>query len=336
MTTRFQALDLIRGVAAVVVLLYHMQVPFFDHGYLAVDLFFALSGFVICHSYEQRLQAGQLSLQGFARERLIRLYPMMALGVLMSTTLIPFRILHGGVAAVARQLLLIPDFSGVTGIELYPLLGVQWSLLSEALGNTVHVLALPWLSMRRLVVFSVISLLLLAMTDYLFGGLFAGWGPKNFLGGFVRLAFSYSAGMIIYRLYRSERIPRFTVPWWGPVLAAPLLIVAATINWKADLFVVLLFPPLIWCAIHNPPPARWARLADEAGATSYPLYATHYPLLRVANAVMADGKGMVVGPWLPVALGAIIASALIGKFVDTPLRKWLKSLGARPVVVEPA
>jgi peptidoglycan/LPS O-acetylase OafA/YrhL len=58
----FSALDAMRGIAAVSVVFYHAGIhsglPLLPHAYLAVDLFFVLSGFVIAHAYEEKLHHG--------------------------------------------------------------------------------------------------------------------------------------------------------------------------------------------------------------------------------------------------------------------------------------
>src|ERR1700761_6004380 len=80
----YPALDGLRGVAAIAVMLHHFRpltAPWlFAHGYLAVDLFFLLSGFVIAHAYDARFRKG-LGVPAFLVIRLIRLWPMIAFGV---------------------------------------------------------------------------------------------------------------------------------------------------------------------------------------------------------------------------------------------------------------
>jgi peptidoglycan/LPS O-acetylase OafA/YrhL len=84
---KFVALDAMRGLAALVVVFWHAQgefapIPRPASGYLAVDFFFCLSGLVIAQAYEDRLQSG-LSVAKFAFLRLIRFYPLFAIGLLI-------------------------------------------------------------------------------------------------------------------------------------------------------------------------------------------------------------------------------------------------------------
>lgn len=85
---RFEILDGLRGVAAMIVVAFHLFETYstgptdqiLNHGYLAVDFFFVLSGFVIGYAYDDRW--GRMTIGGFFKRRLIRLQPMVILGTL--------------------------------------------------------------------------------------------------------------------------------------------------------------------------------------------------------------------------------------------------------------
>ncbi|MDE2244344.1 MAG: acyltransferase, partial [Bradyrhizobium sp.] len=85
---RFDALDGLRGLAAFLVMTRHTR-PFWGFGlfrtYLAVDLFFVLSGFVIANAYDARLASGEMDPGAFVAARLARLYPMFALSLVVAT-----------------------------------------------------------------------------------------------------------------------------------------------------------------------------------------------------------------------------------------------------------
>src|ERR1700754_1815377 len=95
---RYHTLDAMRGVAALSVLLYHWrpQLPWilFGSGYLAVDLFFLLSGFIIAHAYDEKLAKG-LGFLDFLALRLMRLCPMLAFGTAIGFALLAVQSLHG-------------------------------------------------------------------------------------------------------------------------------------------------------------------------------------------------------------------------------------------------
>lgn len=86
----YELLDGLRGVAALLVMFYHIGEGFatspmdqhVNHGYLAVDFFFILSGFVIGYAYDDRWKTS-LTLKSFFRRRLIRLHPMVIMGAVL-------------------------------------------------------------------------------------------------------------------------------------------------------------------------------------------------------------------------------------------------------------
>lgn len=85
----FEVLDGLRGLAAVVVVIFHFMefiipdfnVNFIAHGYLAVDFFFCLSGFVIAYAYDSRIR--KMGLIPFLKLRLIRLHPLVLIGAII-------------------------------------------------------------------------------------------------------------------------------------------------------------------------------------------------------------------------------------------------------------
>ena len=88
----YELLDGLRGVAALLVVCYHIfegyafaggtMIESINHGYLAVDFFFMLSGFVIAYAYDERWNR-TLTLKSFFKRRLIRLHPMVVMGAVL-------------------------------------------------------------------------------------------------------------------------------------------------------------------------------------------------------------------------------------------------------------
>ena len=97
---RYEILDGLRGVAAMIVVVYHLFEDFgagvavqgANHGYLAVDFFFVLSGFVIGYAYDDRWD--RMSYGDFFKRRLIRLHPMVIFGSFLG--LLMFYFTDGG------------------------------------------------------------------------------------------------------------------------------------------------------------------------------------------------------------------------------------------------
>lgn len=85
----FHVLDGLRGIAALAVVIFHFMEwiypdfteNFIGHGFLAVDFFFCLSGFVIAYAYDNRLT--KMGVKSFFTSRLIRLHPLVIAGTLL-------------------------------------------------------------------------------------------------------------------------------------------------------------------------------------------------------------------------------------------------------------
>ncbi len=165
----YHLLDGLRGVAALVVICFHIGEDFatnnlthyFSHGYLAVDFFFMLSGFVIGYAYDDRRNS--MSVGTFIKRRVIRLHPMVIVGALFGAVMfygqgseylnvksVPLALLA---FATLLNMLLVPAWSGVEvrGFgEIFPLNGPAWSLFFEYIANLLYVLFIRKLSTHRL------------------------------------------------------------------------------------------------------------------------------------------------------------------------------------------
>ena len=180
----YDLLDGLRGVAAVLVVWYHIFEAFatspidqrFNHGYLAVDFFFILSGFVIGYAYDDR-DGTPVSMS------------MVMLAMLMGLFLIP------AVPGTG------PEVRG--NGEMYPLNGPSWSLFFEYIGNILYALflrRLPTKVLTVLVGLAGIGLASFAIFNFSgYGHLGVGWsmGDYNLIGGFLRLLFSFSIGLLM-------------------------------------------------------------------------------------------------------------------------------------------
>ncbi|MDE2595541.1 MAG: acyltransferase [Sphingomonadales bacterium] len=326
-TGRLHALDGLRGVAAIAVMLMHAQLASLpiSRGYLAVDLFFVLSGFVIARSYEPQLQRGSLDLRGYVLVRLERLYPMLFLGgaigvALYAAGLLPYRPAGGGelALALAGQFLLIP-FT-VPGFS-FVFNGPQWSIVLELLANFGHALALPMLGNRMLALLIAICALGLLLTARRFGHLNIGFTRDGFVYGLPRVGFGFLAGVLLCRTHASwsRFVPAtpFVVPAAGFVGVAMLVDLAQALGaWSGSydcVAVLLLFPLLTMLGVE----ASGGRVATALGTLSYPIYAIHYQTFGVLHARHAP-EGLVWG----VALALLPVAWGLGKWVDEPLNAW--------------
>lgn len=229
----YELLDGLRGVAALLVVFYHIfeglsfaaggtLITTINHGYLAVDFFFILSGFVIGYAYDDRWKRN-MTLGNFFTRRLIRLHPMIIMGTIIGA--ITFCIQgsvqwdgsHVATSAVMLALLaamfFIPAYPGagydVRGNgEMFSLNGPSWSLFFEYIGNILYALFIHRLSNRGLailVALSGIGLAWFALFDIVgYGMLGVGWtlDGANFWGGMLRMLFPFSLGMLLSRHFR--------------------------------------------------------------------------------------------------------------------------------------
>ena len=342
---RFRSLDAMRGVAAIGVALMHWA-KIGDHhwlpsAYLAVDLFFGLSGFVIAHAYDHRIAAG-LGTPRFMAIRVIRLYPLYVLGTLVSVAMVVtgldaswtstgFRL-----ALIFAFLMLPMPMPGGEPIDdhgtLYPLNDPAWSLLFELLANLVFVIVHRWLTARVLVAILLVAALALLVTTQQAQSMERGWAWDGFGVASARVAFSFPLGVLVYRAHRDGKLPRWRAPSWA-ILAGILAVMAmpaAGLPHEAarDVGVVLLgLPLLLVLGVNAAEAPATARLFDWLGEISYPLYVTHGPLMALVFAVAA-ARGVRTEA-IPTALLVGLLFLLIAlchplsRRFDTPARRWL-------------
>lgn len=335
--SRFLALDGLRGVAAIVVVIHHVYWtmrgdPMFVFGPLAVDFFFILSGFVISFAYEQRLRDGRISFAGYARRRIVRLYPLIVLGALLGLS---FHLWSGGkdalddpFAYLAASLLCLPFGFAQNGA--YDFLNPPaWSLFFEIFVSLAYGALATRLSAVRLLVLVVIAGAALAWGGLHFNTNQLGIAGENFVFGFARVIFSFGTGVLLQRLHRRRPLP----------IAVPALVPAAVIvgimgmpylargEMPLNLIAVLaVFPAMIFIGASSPEGGRASRwLLGKLGDISYPLYIIHWPLFWWINAQViprlppADVR---IYGLIATALAIILSYAVL-KLYDEPVRAWL-------------
>lgn len=352
----YHILDGLRGVAALVVVCFHIFEAYatshldqrINHGYLAVDFFFILSGFVIGYAYDDRWK--RMTIKEFIKRRLIRLHPMVVMGAVIGAVMFytqdcsvwDVTKVSIGILLLSMLLnaLLIPMTTGfeIRGVgEMYPLNGPSWSLLFEYIGNLLYVFFIRKLSTAALSV-----LVLLAA----FGlGIFAIFGPlgdicvgyamtgENIVGGFLRLLFSFSAGLLMSRLFNPVRIKgAFWIGGISIVMLAAVPRIGGSENlWMNGIYdtvcVVLLFPLIVWLGASGKTTDRvTARICTFLGDISYPLYMVHYPFIYLYYAWVKN-ENLTFAESLPGALALIVGSVLLAylclKLYDEPVRKFL-------------
>jgi peptidoglycan/LPS O-acetylase OafA/YrhL len=341
----FETLNAMRGIAAIGVVLFHGQALWrgavAPHGYLAVDIFFMLSGFVIAHAYEERFRRG-LKVAEFAKIRIIRFYPLYGLGLALGLVrYLMLKIGHNADALPSTELVL----ATLTGLvflpfplpshtyDLFLLNPPSWSLFYELVINVCYAsvaLRLGKVTLAAVVVISGICLVPLVLAA---GSADLGANAFDIGAGVARTVFSFGLGVLIYRT-------RPEVPNISPllVLAGVALVVGLPLSSPYyDLACIVLVSPLllIFGAGSEPPPLLH-RPFVFLGLISFPLYAVHRPILAIGPNVahMLHLSQPLAGG--VIVVGLLVVCPLLDRYYDAPLRRWLSLRFKERVLRDPA
>ena len=364
----YQILDGLRGVAALLVVAFHLCeahaasrfTQLINHGYLAVDFFFLLSGFVIGYAYDDRWQ--RMSLGEFFTRRLVRLQPMVVAGTVIGALLFYFQSSALfpmisqvpvwqmlGIMLIGCTLLPVPISMDIRGWqEMHPLNGPGWSLFFEYIANILYALGIRKLSTPALagLVFVAGCALLHFTVLGPHGDVIGGWSlnAEQLRIGFTRTLYPFFAGLL---LSRTARLRHFNNAFlWCSLLLVAILALPRLGGeqrlWLNGLYealsIIFLFPLIVFLGASGTiKGARATRVCQFLGAISYPLYITHYPLIYTYTAWVHDHKPGAPQA-IPVAVLTFLASITVAflclKFYDEPVRKWLAAkLLARKVAV---
>jgi peptidoglycan/LPS O-acetylase OafA/YrhL len=337
----FHTLDALRGVAALGVVVFHMSQMFAPiaapGGYLAVDLFFMMSGVVLSHAYEARFRAG-MGVIDFMRARLIRLYPLYFLGLLIGIA-VTLASLHGRniqnwdtsslMRAALLALFFLPNFSTRPVDAMFPLNIPCWSLFLEILVNLLFVIFWPLLTSRRLIAASVLTGAVVAFAIAQKGSIDQGTVGSSIAVGLARAAFGFSVGVLIARRIRQVHPRTSNLGVMGILTVVGVAIAAwpgAELRpiWDA-VCVLLVFPLIVWCGTAIDPGPLLRVSATFLGITSYAVYVLHTPLSAIVNSatrVLPRGLG---APYLGMAVLVLllIGCWLVDRYFDMPIRRLL-------------
>ncbi len=356
----YDLLDGLRGVAALMVIFYHVFEAFatspidqrFNHGYLAVDFFFILSGFVISYAYDDRWKT--MTTKDFIKRRLIRLHPMVVLGAVFGV--IAFCLqgcekwdgtqvsVSSVMAAFLIGMFLIPAVPG-TGPEvrgngeMFPLNGPSWSLFFEYIGNLLYALLIRRMSTRALAV--LVGLAGVGLASFAVfnlsgaGHLGVGWSmvDYNLPGGFLRVLFAFSMGLLISRVFKPVQIKG---AFWICALAIAALLSMPYVGdgealWMNGLYdsvcVILIFPILVYLGASGKTTDKHsARICKFLGDISYPLYMVHYPLIYLYFGWVKKENLTFAEAWpeaVALVVGSIVLAYVSLRLYDEPVRRYL-------------
>lgn len=322
-------------------------VPFAElpQSYLAVDLFFAISGFVVANAYEARLRSGALGFLAFAKLRLIRLYPLYLIGIVLGLASHfvamahqhgrPLPSLFATTLFVLLSLLMLPS----RATPLYLVNNPAWSLFYEIVANLAFA-AIVRRAVPRILVLAMIPCAIVMLCYALdHHGIDEGWDLGKWYLALARVGFSFSAGVLLFRLRRGGPRPASAAVSLL-ALAAVLLMLCAKIppRWGgpaaiAEVFVAI--PLIVHAATSFEPPAWLAPAFETLGRVSYGLYILHVPVLLLAYRLLEPHRHAVYGkPALAAFVaGMLVLVALLDRYVDAPLRARLSRPARRPLEV---
>jgi peptidoglycan/LPS O-acetylase OafA/YrhL len=343
----FEVLDGLRGSAAFLIVVFHLfnysfsfQGPWalVKHAYLAVDFFFALSGFVVAYAYDDRW--GKMTTLQFFRIRLIRLHPLVLLGATLGLLFYlfdPFGKAMNHTPALSLlltyilSLLLLPSLpTGGRPNETQALNGPAWSLMQEYLGNIAYGLILRRLRTAVLAIVLLLAGAVLFWVANLKGSLDGGWGYSEIWMAPLRLTASFVMGLWLYRIHNRAPFPKI-----GLLLLSIVLVICfqmpvfpkeggLSLNGLYDAACVLfLFPLIILCGAHSNAGVGMINLCKFSGRLSYPLYITHIGFVYVLtnySLTHHPSVGFRVG-WILVLLPMVTFVGWVAlKFYDEPVR----------------
>ena len=355
----YQILDGLRGVAAVMVVTFHIfealssspldQV--INHGYLAVDFFFVLSGFVIGYAYDDRWN--KITVVEFFKRRLVRLHPMVIMGMIIGA--VGFYFQQGALWPIISTIpvwkMLLVMLIGFTIIplppssmdirgwhEMYPLNGPGWTLFFEYIANILYAVVVRKFSKTTLAILVFIAACALIHWGVTGGqgDMIGGWSiePAQLRIGFTRLMYPFFAGLLLSRTAKLTFIKNAFL--WCSLLIIIVLSIprigGSTHLWMNGLYealvIIFIFPLIVYIGASGNVKGKYAnRLCKFLGDISYPIYITHYPLIYIYTAWVKNNNVSLENGWpygLLVLISAIIIAYACLKFYDEPIRSWLK------------
>ena len=366
---RYEILDGLRGVAAVLVVLYHIlemhskgpAYQHLNHGYLAVDFFFLLSGFVIGYAYDDRWD--KMTTWGFFKRRLVRLHPMVIMGTVIGACLYYFGqgdgfSLIGHVPgwkialAFVMGCLMIPcgpsmDIRGWGETNSFN--GPNWSLTWEYVANILYALVLRRLGKISLIILTAAAafcILDLSLDWNVFGLLteerasqiytvIGGWTltPEQIYIGLTRLFYPFLCGLLISRIGKFIRVKGGF--WWCSLILVILFSIPCVggegniLNGVYNaLCILVLFPIVVMIGAGSQIKGeKSVKICTFLGELSYPLYITHFPLMYVMMNWVWSHPDAPLYAHVMAATGVFVLSIGIAygclKLYDIPVRKWL-------------
>jgi peptidoglycan/LPS O-acetylase OafA/YrhL len=343
---RFPLLDGARGLGALAILYGHMYVlKIGDPDQIievGVDFFFMLSGFVLAHAYGPRLR-DTMSVGKYLQVRAVRLFPLIILGALLGTgvtvvdnlldpTLEWWRVwISGGLAILNMPNPLLPSWG-----MYFPFNGPAWSLFFELVISLAYAPIARYLSPVFFLPLTVVFALAFIWASMAYAVPNIGWDLETFPGGFLRAGFGFFCGLFLH----SIRAPVRRRPGLAAVMVAVILLVLTLpLGHSVQVVMpatVIALPVILYLCATIDLGDRAAVVCDFLGRLSYPLYITHYPLLRVMDGVarrVDPGNEYMIPTMVIEAVVCLVFAWFAMALYDEPVRRWIAGRLRRPKAV---
>ena len=339
---RLYWLDAGRGLAAIAVMLYHYQVflgtvELFKYGYLAVDLFFMMSGYVLVYAYGEKMAEGMSTLR-FMVVRIIRLYPTFLFATLFGAAYYVLKILMGAddapilsdiIAILIQNLFFLPTYiKDVVPNGIFPFSPAAWSLSAEMVLSVLYGLGIWKFREKALVWLIAITFAICVFFALRFGTFDYGFDQKSFHPALFRATAEFSLGVLLYKKFSHIRMKQ---NWVQPALLSVIMIILVLLkpNWMISIISLgILFPLFLTLQPSRNLTGMSAKVCTELGRISYPVYLLHTPVLLWGAGAFKVFKGdnfEASAPWLGIALmvATIVLSFMVAKLFDEPIRRLL-------------
>jgi peptidoglycan/LPS O-acetylase OafA/YrhL len=341
----YQTLDGLRGVGAFVVVMRHVPYLFgpvrVPESFLAVDLFYLVSGFVVAHAYGERLKAGGF-FKDFVKTRLIRLYPLYLFGLAVGILPATYAVVtdpHGWwnlnklLEAIFLGLFMVPMMPGLqaTGTALD---GPIWTLVPELIANFTYAAIVRHLKPLVLAAILIVCGAAVAYGEMRFKTLDIGYNPTDQWAALARVGYSFFAGVVVFRVVGDRRIDSEPLSWICMALLTAILIFrpsTAFTPWFEIGAVVVAFPLIIAAAAQIEPGPVTGRAFAVIGLVSYAVYLLHQPMGNIARIILGRLHVHIPADWHGLLFGAVFMAAVFGlswwldSHYDAPVRAWLRA-----------
>ena len=338
----YEILDGMRGIAALSVVTFHfMEIVYSDysknfigHGFLAVDFFFCLSGFVIGYAYDDRIK--KMGVLEFFKSRLIRLHPLVILGSVLGLIAFLFDPFAGHPVMYSAGKLLLVFLTSVflipypviteRAFNLFSFNAPAWSLFWEYVANIFYALVLYRISRSWLMVLTAIAAAGICWVAYHSGNLMGGWSGGTFWDGGVRISYSFLIGLLISR---SHWMIKSKLGFMSLAVLLLLGFISPFSEWNyitEPVIVILYFPLLIALGAGATLTPVWKKICTFLGNLSYPLYMTHYAVLWMFGNYYSSHKPAAGQLTVIITVSVLLLAAfayLVMRIYDMPVRNYL-------------